>query len=216
MARKRQETLVLFKDVLNITEKFSDAQFGALMRAAFDYRFEGEGYQGEDALVELAFRMLEAQIDRYREACETNTKNAQREEPMRPAAQEVPETIPQEAPGESCANEGERNAAESSEMQPNTPHNRTHNHTHNYNHTQTYNHAHYHTQDAGSEKPALAPFSPPSVEEVRAYAKENKIDFDSAKFVDFYSANDWRLGTAKMKDWKLAVRVWSAAPAMQT
>lgn len=55
MARKRQETLVLFKDVLNITEKFSDAQFGALMRAAFDYRFEGEGYQGEDALVELAF-----------------------------------------------------------------------------------------------------------------------------------------------------------------
>lgn len=74
MARKRQETLVLFKDVLNITEKFSDAQFGALMRAAFDYRFEGEGYQGEDALVELAFRMLEAQIDRYRETCETNTK----------------------------------------------------------------------------------------------------------------------------------------------
>ena len=183
MARKRQETLVLFKDVLNITEKFSDAQFGALMRAAFDYRFEGEGYQGEDALVELAFRMLEAQIDRYREA---------------------------------CANEGERNAAKCSEMQPNAPHNRTHNHTHNYNHTQTYNHAHFPTQDAGSEKPTLAPFSPPSVEEVRAYAKENKIDFDSAKFVDFYTANDWHLGTAKMKDWKLAVRVWSAAPAMQT
>lgn len=162
--------------------------------------------------MELAFRMLEAQIDRYREACETNTKNAQREEPMCPVAQEVPEIIPQEAPGESCANEGERNAAESSEMQPNAPHN----HTHNYNHTQTYNHAHFHTQDAGSEKPTLAPFSPPSVEEVRAYAKENKIDFDSAKFVDFYTANDWRLGTAKMKDWKLAVRVWSAAPAMQT
>lgn len=194
MARKRQETLVLFKDVLNITEKFSDAQFGALMRAAFDYRFEGEGYQGEDALVELAFRMLEAQIDRYREACETNTKNAQREEPMRPAAQEVPETIPQEAPGESCANEGERNAAESSEMQPNAPHNRTHNHTHHYNHTQAYNHAHFPTQDAGSEKPTLAPFSPPSVEEVRAYAKENKIDFDSAKFVDFYTANDGKAG----------------------
>ena len=73
--------------------------------------------------MELAFRMLEAQIDRYREACETNTKNAQREKPMS-AAQEVPEIIPQEAPGESCANEGERNAAESSEMQPNAPHNR--------------------------------------------------------------------------------------------
>ena len=66
--------------------------------------------------MELAFRMLEAQIDRYREACETNTKNAQREEPMLPAAQEVPETIPQEAMEELCTNEGERNAAESSRM----------------------------------------------------------------------------------------------------
>lgn len=37
---------MLFNDVLNITEKFSDAQFGALMRTAFDYRFEGESYQG--------------------------------------------------------------------------------------------------------------------------------------------------------------------------
>lgn len=110
----------------------------------------------------------------------------------------------------------QRNPAKCSRMQPNAPHNRTHNHTHHYNHTQTYNHAHVPTQDAGSEKPTLAPFSPPSVEEVRAYAKENKIDFDSAKFVDFYTANDWHLGTAKMKDWKLAVRVWSAAPAMQT
>ena len=81
--------------------------------------------------MELAFRMLEAQIDRYREACETNTKNAQREELMRPAAQEVPEIIPQEALGESCANEGERNAAES-------PHTRTHIHTHIHSHTRTH------------------------------------------------------------------------------
>lgn len=119
MARKRQETLVLFKDVLNVTEKFINAQFGALMRVAFDYRFEGEGYQGEDALVELAFRMLEAQIDRYREACETNTKNAQREELMRPAAQEVPGTIPQEAPGSPAQTRGsemQRNPAKCSRM----------------------------------------------------------------------------------------------------
>lgn len=33
MARPKQETLVLFPDILNITRKFTDAQFGALMRA---------------------------------------------------------------------------------------------------------------------------------------------------------------------------------------
>lgn len=116
MARKRQETLVLFKDVLNITEKFSDAQFGALMRAAFDYRFEGEGYQGEDALVELAFRMLEAQIDRYREACETNTKNAQREEPMLPAAQEVFRRKHRGSSAQTRGSEMQRNPAKCSRM----------------------------------------------------------------------------------------------------
>lgn len=209
MARKRQETLVLFKDVLNITEKFTDAQFGALMRAAFDYRFEGEGYQGEDALVELAFKMLEAQIDRYREACETNAKNAQREEPVQnaeTAPEEVPEHVQEEASGEPCADAGEQNAAECGEIQPNAPHSRNHHQTQNHNHAQSR------TQDAVSEKPSFTAFSPPSVEEVRAYARENKIDFDSAKFVDYYSANDWRLGTTKMKDWKLAVRVWSETP----
>lgn len=217
MARKRQETLVLFKDVLNITEKFTDAQFGALMRAAFDYRFEGEGYQGEDALVELAFKMLEAQIDRYREACETNMKNAKQEEPVQSGEaapeetpEEAPERTPEEAPQELYADAGERNAAKSGEMQPNAPHGRT------QNQTQNHNHAHFRTQDAVSEKPAFAAFSPPSVEEVRQYARENKIDFDSAKFVDYYSANDWRLGTTKMKDWKLAVRVWSGGSAAET
>ena len=38
MARKKQETLVLFPEVLQITRKFTDAQFGALIRAVFSYR----------------------------------------------------------------------------------------------------------------------------------------------------------------------------------
>ena len=35
MARKKQETLVLFPEVMQITRKFTDAQFGALIRAVF-------------------------------------------------------------------------------------------------------------------------------------------------------------------------------------
>ena len=51
-------------------------------------------------------------------------------------------------------------------------------------------------------------FTPPTVEEVRAYCLERKNGVDPEKFVDFYSAKGWRIGKDPMKDWKAAVRTW--------
>ena len=65
MARPKQETLTLFPEIVSITRKFSDAQFGALMRAAFAYRFGGETYSGDDPAVDVAFQTVAGQIDRY-------------------------------------------------------------------------------------------------------------------------------------------------------
>lgn len=69
MARPKQETLTLFPEIVSITRKFSDAQFGALMRAAFAYRFGGETYSGDDPAVDVAFQTVAGQIDRYIEIC---------------------------------------------------------------------------------------------------------------------------------------------------
>lgn len=76
MARKKQETLVLFPEVIRITQKFSDAQFGALIRSVFSYRFAGEVYSGEDMAIDVAFETIASQIDRLREYSEINAKNA--------------------------------------------------------------------------------------------------------------------------------------------
>ena len=76
MSRKKQETLVLFPEVLSITQKFTDEQFGILMRAAFSYRFAGEIYSGDDVAVDVAFRTVASQIDRYQEFCNTLSNNA--------------------------------------------------------------------------------------------------------------------------------------------
>ena len=76
MARKKQETLVLFPELVSITRKFTDEQFGILMRAAFSYRFTGEVYDGEDMAIEVAFQTVANQIDRYAEFCETLSTNA--------------------------------------------------------------------------------------------------------------------------------------------
>lgn len=75
-ARKKQETLVLFPEVLSITRKFSDEQFGTLMRAVFSYRFDGEVYSGNDAAIDVAFQTVANQIDRYQEFCDTLSRNA--------------------------------------------------------------------------------------------------------------------------------------------
>ena len=52
-------------------------------------------------------------------------------------------------------------------------------------------------------------FKPPSADDVRAYATEKGYTIDPEAFVDYYTANGWRLGKNSMKDWKAAVRIWT-------
>ena len=51
-------------------------------------------------------------------------------------------------------------------------------------------------------------FTPPTPEEVRAYATEKGYNIDADRFVDFYQMKDWMVGKNKMKDWRAAVRTW--------
>lgn len=51
-------------------------------------------------------------------------------------------------------------------------------------------------------------FTPPTVDEVRAYCKERQNNVDAERFVDYYTSNGWHVGKNSMKDWKAAVRTW--------
>ena len=51
-------------------------------------------------------------------------------------------------------------------------------------------------------------FTPPTIEEVKAYCIERGNRVNPEQFVDFYSAKGWLVGKNKMKDWKAAVRTW--------
>ena len=116
MARKKQETLVLFPELVSITRKFTDEQFGILMRAAFSYRFTGEVYGGEDMAIEVAFQTVANQIDRYTEFCEKQSNNAKN-------TQDNPEEASciQEQPSAAKCSQTEPEDAEESKMQQNTP-----------------------------------------------------------------------------------------------
>ena len=51
-------------------------------------------------------------------------------------------------------------------------------------------------------------FTPPTLEEVRAYCRERGNAVDPERWHDYYSSNGWKVGKNPMKDWKAAVRTW--------
>lgn len=53
-------------------------------------------------------------------------------------------------------------------------------------------------------------FTPPTLEEVRAYCMERGNLIDAAQFIDYYSANGWMVGKSRMKDWRAAIRTWES------
>lgn len=51
-------------------------------------------------------------------------------------------------------------------------------------------------------------FTPPTIDEVAAYCSERNNNVDAQRFIDYYTANGWKVGRNSMKDWKAAVRTW--------
>lgn len=56
-------------------------------------------------------------------------------------------------------------------------------------------------------------FTPPTLEEVKAYCAERGNKVDAERFIDFYTSKGWFVGKNKMKDWKAAVRTWEREDA---
>ncbi len=59
-----------------------------------------------------------------------------------------------------------------------------------------------------TEKVKTVYFTPPTVDEVRAYCKERGNTVDPECFWDFYASKGWMVGKNRMKDWRACVRTW--------
>ncbi len=51
---------------------------------------------------------------------------------------------------------------------------------------------------------------PPSLEMVSSYCKEQNNHIDPNKFINYYEAKGWKVGNARMINWKAAVRTWAS------
>lgn len=63
--------------------------------------------------------------------------------------------------------------------------------------------------------PRAARFTPPTVDEVKAYCQERGNSVDPERFVDFYESKGWLVGKSKMRDWHAAVRSWERSDSQQ-
>lgn len=52
-------------------------------------------------------------------------------------------------------------------------------------------------------------FTPPSIEEVRAYMDSRGTPIDAESFCDYWGSIGWVRGKTKMRDWKAAARQWA-------
>lgn len=52
-------------------------------------------------------------------------------------------------------------------------------------------------------------FVPPTQAEIEAYVREAKLAMDPQEFLDYYTANGWKVGSHAMKDWHAAARNWA-------
>lgn len=59
------------------------------------------------------------------------------------------------------------------------------------------------------KEPPKKVFTPPTVEDVRAYCKVKGFSIDPERFIDYYTANGWMVSKNKMKDWQATVRNWA-------
>lgn len=86
---------------------------------------------------------------------------------------------------------------------PQSPHNNNNN---NNNNSKDNN-----NDNQGSEGRVGTRFTPPTLDEVSAYASEKGyLGFEAERFVDFYASKGWMVGKNPMKDWRAAVRGWAS------
>ena len=69
------------------------------------------------------------------------------------------------------------------------------------------------TEDKEKREKNIGRFTPPTVDEVRAYCKERRNTVNPERFVAWYEANGWKVGKNPMKNWQAAVRTWEDGKA---
>lgn len=162
------------------TKNLSNEEFGKLTRAILLYSETGELTSGFSDLGEMAYEFITDVIKRSQKKSDDGRKGAYKRWNSDPYSTHI-------------ATHYNTNA-----INTNININRNRNKNKNKNRN---------TEEITKEEKRKR-FLPPSLDEVRQYCIERRNNINAEQFIDFYTANGWKVGKNAMKDWKAAVRTW--------
>lgn len=172
--------------------KLTDEQLGKFLRIYYQMQLTGDtDVDSEDPMVDMMLEVVREQVTfdvrSYERKCEANKENG--EKGGRPAKPEEPNKT-QQNPTKPNSRDSDSDTEIDSEIEPEIGIDSER------------------LRSGESKSRTRKRFHPPTVEEVEAYCFERNNKVDAERFVDYYTANGWKVGKNPMKDWKAAVRNW--------
>ena len=185
------EYIPIFLDWIDATQELNAQEKGRLIDALVLYA-RGEDWQdlirGNERYVFPSFR---GQIDRHFAWLENQRINGRKG--GRPKTQ----------PNPSKPKLTQANPIKGLETQPNPP--KANNNNNNNNNDNENNNE---NNNGVTVRAHPVRFTPPTIDELKAYCTEQGYKIDAERFLAYYESNGWRVGRNPMKDWKAAVRTW--------
>lgn len=171
-------------------ESYTDEEVGRIVRAMIAYRKNGEqpNFEGNERFI---WPVVKRDIDESRLAQERAAEISRENGKKGGRPRKPPAALP-EAPAEVKTEEPEQEKP--SETQENL------------NNQTGFCESKKKPDENKKTAKRTAQFTPPTLEEVKAYIAERKSPVDPQEFIDFYASKGWMVGKNKMKDWKAACR----------
>lgn len=63
--------------------------------------------------------------------------------------------------------------------------------------------------ESQSQSNPAGDWHPPTVMDVARYCREKALNVDADRFVAYYQARSWRIGSAPVRDWRALLQMWS-------
>lgn len=177
--------VVMYYDILEQLEDFSDEQFGKMTRAIIKYDKTGEITEFDDPTLKVAFKILKPTLDRnkqeYQEKCEKNRQNVLKR-------WEKEDTNEYDGIQSYNSNTNDTDKDKDKDKDNDTD---------------------IEKKESKKEKKSKK-FIPPTLDEVKEYAKEkNRIDL-AEKFYDYFTTGNWIDSKGnKVKNWKQKFITWA-------
>ncbi len=80
MKENKKESFILYHSIFDQCDEFSNAEFGELVRAIFDYDAHEVIYSGKNPIIRIVFKgympLIDSNKRKYAERCEKNKYNA--------------------------------------------------------------------------------------------------------------------------------------------